>query len=71
MIGILLVKTKDNLIAEYALQDIKKPMGIAGYMTELIASLPKELKGSLPTVEEFEAEYERVTAQKSDSDKNG
>jgi len=69
-IGILLVKTKDNLIAEYALQDIKKPMGIAGYMTELIASLPKELKGSLPTVEEFEAEYERVTAQKNDSDKN-
>ncbi|MBA2306730.1 DUF1016 domain-containing protein [Candidatus Dependentiae bacterium] len=62
-IGILLVKTKDNLIAEYALQDIKKPMGIAGYMTELINSLPKELKSSLPTIEEFEAEFERVTAQ--------
>lgn len=56
-IGILLVKTKDNLIAEYALQDIKKPMGIAGYITKLIASLPKELKSSLPTVEEFEAEF--------------
>lgn len=63
-IGILLVKTKDNLIAEYALQDIKKPMGIAGYVTELIASLPKKLKDSLPTVEEFEAEFERISSKK-------
>lgn len=69
-IGILLVKTKDNLIAEYALQDIKKPMGIAGYVTELIASLPKKLKDSLPTVEEFEAEFERMSTYKSDIKKN-
>lgn len=62
-IGILLVKTKDNLIAEYALQDIKKPMGIAGYTTELINSLPKELKNSLPTIEEIEAEFESATTQ--------
>lgn len=62
-IGILLVKTKANLIAEYALQDIHKPMGIAGYTTKLIDSLPKEFKSSLPTVEEIEAEIERVTAQ--------
>jgi predicted nuclease of restriction endonuclease-like (RecB) superfamily len=68
-IGILLVKTKDNLIAEYALQDIKKPMGVAGYVTELIAVLPKKLKGSLPTVEEFEAEFEKTAAQKSDKEK--
>jgi predicted nuclease of restriction endonuclease-like (RecB) superfamily len=69
-IGILLVKTKDNLIAEYALQDIKKPMGIAGYVTELIASLPNKFKDSLPTVEEFEAEFERMTLQKSNDEKN-
>lgn len=62
-IGILLVKTKDNLVAEYALQDISKPMGIAGYTTKLIESLPKEFKGNLPTIEEIEAEIERVTAQ--------
>jgi len=68
-IGILLVKTKDNLIAEYALQDIKKPMGIAGYVTQLIAALPKEFKSNLPTVEEFEAEFERMTAHKIDSEK--
>jgi predicted nuclease of restriction endonuclease-like (RecB) superfamily len=70
-IGILLVKTKDNLIAEYALQDIKKPMGVAGYVTELIAALPKKLKGSLPTIEEFEAEFEKISLQKSDSQKDG
>jgi predicted nuclease of restriction endonuclease-like (RecB) superfamily len=64
-IGLLLVKTKDNLIAEYALQDINKPMGIAGYATTLIDSLPKELKSSLPTIEEIEAEIERVTATTS------
>ncbi len=64
-IGILLVKTKDNLIAEYALQDISKPMGIAGYTTTLIDSLPKELKSSLPTIEEIEAEIEKVTAAAS------
>jgi predicted nuclease of restriction endonuclease-like (RecB) superfamily len=69
-IGLLVAKTKDNLIAEYALQDIKKPMGIAGYTTELIASLPKELKSSLPTIEEIEAELEKATAQLS-HDKNG
>ena len=63
-IGILLVKTKDNLIAEYALQDIKKPMGVAGYVTELITSLPKKLKSNLPTVEEFEAEFEKIASQK-------
>ena len=44
-------------------------MGIAGYVTQLIAALPKEFKGNLPTVEEFEAEFEKISTQKSDSDK--
>jgi len=69
-IGLLLVKTKDNLIAEYALQDINKPMGIAGYTTDLIASLPKEFKSSLPTIEEIEAEIEKATAETSGSKKS-
>lgn len=58
-IGLLLCKTKDNIIAEYALRDLHKPIGIAGYETELVSKLPKELKGSLPTVEELEAEFEK------------
>ena len=58
-IGLLLCKTKDNLIAEYALRDINKPIGVAGYETELVKLLPKTLKSSLPTIEELEAEFEK------------
>jgi Uncharacterized conserved protein len=58
-IGLLLCKTKDNFIAEYALRDINKPMGVAGYETEILNKLPKELKGTLPTIEEIEAEFEK------------
>ncbi len=58
-IGLLLCKTKDNLIAEYALQDINKPIGIAGYTTKLVESLPKEFKGKLPTIKEIEAELSK------------
>ncbi len=58
-IGILLCKSKDNIIAEYALRDINKPIGIAGYETEITKRLPKNLKSSLPSVEEIEAELEK------------
>ena len=57
-IGLLLCKTKNAFIAEYALKDINKPIGVASYETELVESLPKDLKGSLPTIEEIEAELE-------------
>jgi YhcG PDDEXK nuclease domain len=55
-IGMILCKTKDNFTVEYALRDIHKPMGVAGYEVKIMESLPKDLKGSLPSVEEFEAE---------------
>lgn len=58
-IGLLLCKTKNNVVAEYALRDINKPIGIAGYETKIIKSLPKNLKRCLPTVEEIEAELEK------------
>lgn len=58
-IGLLLCKTKDNFVAEYALRNIKTPIGVASYKTELVESLPKDLKGSLPTIEEIEAELEK------------
>jgi hypothetical protein len=40
----------------YALRDLKKPIGVAQWQTKLVESLPKNLKGSLPTVAEIEAE---------------
>ncbi len=58
-IGLLLCKTKNDFIAEYALRDINKPIGVAGYETMLVESLPKEFKGSLPTIEEIEAGLEK------------
>lgn len=56
-IRMILCKTKNNFTVEYALRDIHKLMGVvAGYETKIMESLPQNLKGSLPTVEEFEAE---------------
>ena len=59
-IGLLLCRGKDRLVVEYALRDLKKPMGVAEWETRLVRSLPEELKPSLPTVEEIEAELEKV-----------
>ncbi|PIP44986.1 MAG: hypothetical protein COX16_15455, partial [Deltaproteobacteria bacterium CG23_combo_of_CG06-09_8_20_14_all_51_20] len=53
-IGLILCQTKDRILAEYALRDIHKPIGISDY--ELTRALPENLKSSLPTVEEIEAE---------------
>jgi predicted nuclease of restriction endonuclease-like (RecB) superfamily len=58
-IGLLLCKTKNQVVAEYALQDIDKPIGVAEYETKLVESLPENLKGSLPTIEELENELEQ------------
>jgi hypothetical protein len=45
---------------EYALRDLKKPIGVAQWQTKLVESLPKNLKGSLPTVAEIEAELDNT-----------
>lgn len=51
-IGLILCKTKNKIVAEYALRDITKPIGIAEYkITEL---LPENIKGELPSIEEIE-----------------
>ncbi|SHM41305.1 YhcG family protein [Mucilaginibacter sp. OK098] len=55
-LGILICKERNKVIAEYSLRDINKPMGIAAY--ELTQSIPENLKGSLPTIEEIENELE-------------
>jgi predicted nuclease of restriction endonuclease-like (RecB) superfamily len=53
-IGLILCKDKNRLVAEYALKDISKPVGISEY--RLIESIPEDLQGSLPTIEQIEAE---------------
>lgn len=51
-IGILICKTKDNVLAKYALEAINEPIGISEY--ELAKLFPADFKGTLPTVEEIE-----------------
>ncbi len=57
-IGLLLCRQKDRIKAEYALRDIQKPIGISDY--ELGQALPKDFRGSLPTIEEIERELGEI-----------
>jgi predicted nuclease of restriction endonuclease-like (RecB) superfamily len=55
-IGLLLCKEKNRLTVEYALRDVKKPIGVAEWKTRLVESLPRKLRGALPSVEDLERE---------------
>ena len=56
-IGLILCRSKVGVLAEYALRDMSKPIGLAEYkLTEL---LPKEIKTLLPTIEELEVELSK------------
>lgn len=68
-IGIILCKTKDNVYAEYVLRNFNRPIGIAEFEVKLVEKLPKELKSSLPTVEEIEAELSVIPTVKKKSNK--
>jgi len=57
-IGLLLCKSQNRVVAEYALKDIAKPIGVAEY--QLIEALPKELETSLPSIERIEAELSQA-----------
>jgi predicted nuclease of restriction endonuclease-like (RecB) superfamily len=63
-IGLLLCKERNRLTVEYALRDLKKPIGVAQWQTRLVESLPRKLKGSLPTVAEIEAELDKGLTKK-------
>ena len=53
-IGLLICKDKDNVVAKYALESYKEPMGISEY--QLSKLFPKDFKSSMPTIEELENE---------------
>ncbi len=56
-IGILLCRDRNRIETEFALRDINKPMGVSEFT--LAENLPENLKGSLPTIEEIEADFEQ------------
>ena len=58
-IGLILCRSKEGIVVEYALRDIGKPMGIAEF--RLTESLPDRLKSTLPSIEELESELDART----------
>jgi predicted nuclease of restriction endonuclease-like (RecB) superfamily len=53
-IGLILCRSKNNVLAEYTLRDMTKPIGLAEYRLE--DALPENFKAALPSIEELEAE---------------
>lgn len=56
-IGIILCRGRNRIVAEYALRDQRKPIGVAEY--KLMRALPRTLRDDLPAVKELEAEVSR------------
>lgn len=55
-IGLILCENKNQIIAEYALRNVQKPIGVSEF--ELTRSLPDNLKSSLPSIEDIENELQ-------------
>jgi len=55
-IGLLLCRTKNNVVAEYALRGFSKPIGVAEWEAEIVASLPEEFATTLPSITLLESE---------------
>lgn len=59
-LGLLLCKDARNRVkVEYALRDVKKRIGVAEWQTRLVESLPKKLRGALPTIAAIERELNK------------
>ncbi|HNY35499.1 MAG TPA: PDDEXK nuclease domain-containing protein, partial [Methanothrix soehngenii] len=65
-IGLLLCRRGSKIEVEYALRGMTKPIGVASWETRLVKTLPEELKASLPSVAEIEAEMEREEGKNPD-----
>ena len=55
-IGLLICKTKDEVVAKYTLENTNQPIGISEY--QLVESFPKDFRSSLPSIEEIEKELQ-------------
>ena len=63
-IGLLLCKSRDKVVVEYALRGVASPIGVANWTTELTASLPADLAPSLPSIAQIEAELAAASPPK-------
>jgi len=65
-IGLLLCKSKNKVVAEYALGDKAQPMGVAEF--KLLESLPAELQTGLPSIEQIERELQALPGEPTEGD---
>ena len=57
-LGLLICKTKDNVMAQYSLESSSQPIGISEY--ELSQLLPENIKSELPSIEEIEKKLKEI-----------
>ena len=57
-IGLILCRAKNRLVVEYTLRDTTRPIGVSEY--PIAEALPEAFRGSLPTIEQLEAEFAEV-----------
>ena len=69
-IGLLLCKGRNRLVVEYALRGMDKSIAVAAWQTQLTGTLPREFEGSLPTIEEIEAELANGTSRSVPKEKS-
>ncbi len=60
-IGLIICKSKDRTIVEYALNEMQKPIGVSTF--QLKRQIPSNLQDSLPTIEQLEIELAAVVAE--------
>ncbi len=60
-IGLLLCRKKNKLVAEYALRGLDQSIAVAAWQTQLTETLPDDLRSSLPSIDEIEAELANET----------
>lgn len=65
-IGLLLCRDKNNIEVEFSLRDMNKPMGVSEYT--LIETLPDNLKGAMPTVQEIESDLQQLQSKTGDGE---
>lgn len=59
-IGLLLCKSKNDIVAKYTLEGINRPIGVAEYTTDIMEELELEFKSNMPTIAELEAELKKA-----------
>ncbi|MCH5217776.1 MAG: DUF1016 family protein [Muribaculaceae bacterium] len=57
-IGLLICKTKDNVLAQYALEGYNLPIGVSEFQLEKF--LPENFRSALPSIEEIEARLSNI-----------